>query len=450
DPAPPAGLSAGIGISVQGLFLPPGQSSWSQAIVQPGFFFQDYQRQQVNGAEWLYPQGSPVWKIRFAPEAQGAWQYQVQAQDASICSPGVNPCTSWVSSAIGSFTATAPAPNDHGFVQVSKNDSRYFELADGKNFVGLGYDSGFGTTDFTYNVDQQYAQWAANGVDFFRVWMSGSTIAGSAWGPWAWFGAPDYGGYLPDPGLWIAPAGSGHDFAFYFDQASGRTCYINCSTQGNVAVKPSTTYQLSVTAQVANVTGPRNPATPGFGFTVKKGAWPSTCPDGIESYTPLVPLMNGTVGTWTTETTTITTGSSQWFLDDLFMVLDNVSGGQAYVSQISLKEVLPGGALGPELLVKSTGDQHMDYNLLRSWDWDYALDQAAIKGIFLKLVVLEKNDRIWNFINWDGTLSSNGGNDNFYAAPNTKVRALHQCFWRYLAARWSYATGLHSWELLNE
>ena len=35
DTVPNPGVPAGVGVSVDGLFLPPGQSDWSNAIVQP-------------------------------------------------------------------------------------------------------------------------------------------------------------------------------------------------------------------------------------------------------------------------------------------------------------------------------------------------------------------------------------------------------------------------------
>jgi len=451
DPAPPAGLPAATGISVEGLFLPPGQSDWSQALHQPGFLYQDYQRQQINGAEWLYPQGSPVWKVRFAPTALGTWQYQVRAQDASICPAGANPCSAWVTSNVGSFAVQPPLAGNHGFLHVSPTDSRYFQFSDGTPFVGLGFNDGFSTTDFSYDADAKLAQDAANGIDFLRIWMSSSDIAGSAWSPWAWFNGPNYGGYLPDPGIEPAPAGSGHDFTFTLNQSANQSCIFNGWTQGSIAVKPSTTYQLSVTAETSGITGPRNGAYPNYGFTVKQAGWPANnqCPDALESSPNLTPYVQGSTG-WSTLQGTITTDSSEYFLPALYMMLDNVSSGQAYVSQISLREVLAGGSLGPEILVKSQGDAYKDFNLSRSWDWDQVIDQAAQDDVYLKLVTLEKNDRIWNDINPDGTITASGDNQNFYAAPNTKVRRLHEYYWRYLAARWGYATSVHSWELMNE
>ena len=93
DAAPPPGLAGRVGITVEGLFLPPGQDNWALAQRQPGFLYQDYEREQVDGREWLYPRGEPVWTVRFAPTESGEWRYRVRAQDAGLCPAG--PIRAW-------------------------------------------------------------------------------------------------------------------------------------------------------------------------------------------------------------------------------------------------------------------------------------------------------------------------------------------------------------------
>ena len=452
DPAPPPGLTGRVGVSVEGLFLPPGQDDWEQALRQPAFLYQDYWRQDVGEAEWLYPRGDPLWKVRFAPKVRGVWQYRIRAQDASICPEGLRPCPYWVETPSATFAAEAPRSGSHGFVEVSRTDRRYFAYSDGKPFMGLGLNHTFQPERFTYDADEQIDRWAANGIELVRSWMIGSSIAGSSFMPWAWFGVGGYGGYMPRPGLVIAPADSGHDFVFQISQE--KPCLFNGFTQGRIAVKPNAAYRLAITTRVAGVAGPRDPHRPDYGLTAKLGQWPDEgrCPDGLAREPALFPHLQD--ADWTTVEATITTGPSKWFLSYLYLILDNATAGEADVSQMSLREVLPDGGLGPEVLVKSRSDAHMDFNPLRSWDWDYVLDRAAENGVRLKLVVLEKNDLVWMDVNRDGTLSdlkdTLEGNDNFYASENTKVRRLHEYYWRYLAARWGYSTAVHSWELLNE
>lgn len=91
DPAPPSGVPAGVGITVDALFSP---DNWTTVITQPAFLYQPYERRCIvdnapvtpcpsNGEEWLYPTGDPVWTVRFAPQQPGEWRYRVRATDAS-------------------------------------------------------------------------------------------------------------------------------------------------------------------------------------------------------------------------------------------------------------------------------------------------------------------------------------------------------------------------------
>jgi hypothetical protein len=447
DPAPPTGLAARIGVSVDAELLPPGQTDWGNALVQSAFLYQDYQRQLIGAQQWLYPQSTPTWKVRFAPQQPGSWQVRIRAQDASICGAGVNPCTNWVRSGAFTFGVSAPRAGNHGFLHVSPTDSRYFTFSDGTPFSGQGFNDSLSNT---YEAETKLAADGAAGVNLLRVWMSGQGIVGSAWSPWVAFNAPNYGGYLPETGLQNAPPGSGRDFVLDLSMANNRPCIFDGLTQGQIGVKPNTTYRVSTTVLVQGVT----PAAQGFpsGFAVKTGLWPTdnSCPAGITATATPIGATADTNG-WTTLSGTLTTDGTQQFLGNLYLVLDNAATGEALISQVSLREVVAGGGLGPELLAKGSSDMHLDFSQPASWSWDYAIDQAAQKGVYLKLVVLEKNDRIWNRINLDGSVGTNDtANDNFYAAANTKVRRLHEYYWRYLAARWGYATAVHSWELLNE
>jgi hypothetical protein len=99
---------------------------------------------------------------------------------------------------------------------------------------------------------------------------------------------------------------------------------------------------------------------------------------------------------------------------------------------------------------------HLTFDQAASWRWDTILDRAAERDVFLKLVLLEKQDGIFGYIQPDGAIASEPSDDNFYGVnpgnwnTPTKVRRLHEYFWRYLSARWGYSTAVHSWELLNE
>lgn len=110
DATPPPGIGAGIGITVNALFTP---DNWQTIYTQPAFYYQDFAHEVKSGKEWIYPTGNFSWKVRFAPDQTGSWQFKLMAQDASGTTE-TDPQT---------FTV---APSDNkGFLRVSQKDSRY-------------------------------------------------------------------------------------------------------------------------------------------------------------------------------------------------------------------------------------------------------------------------------------------------------------------------------------
>ncbi len=80
DPSPPPGLPGRTGVTVDALFLPPGQVDWNKAQVQPGFRYQPFQRIISDDAEGLYPIGELTWMARFSPQIIGDWKFKLRAQ----------------------------------------------------------------------------------------------------------------------------------------------------------------------------------------------------------------------------------------------------------------------------------------------------------------------------------------------------------------------------------
>ena len=68
--------------------------------------------------------GDGIWRVRFMPDAEGAWQYRTRANLAAL-----DGCT-------GGFTCVAPAPGNHGPVQVSNR--HHFAYADGTPYFPFG------------------------------------------------------------------------------------------------------------------------------------------------------------------------------------------------------------------------------------------------------------------------------------------------------------------------
>lgn len=172
DPDPPAGLSERRGITVDGLFLPPGQSDWGRALVQPAFLYQPYVYADLDGNDWIYPQGERVWTIRFAAQTPGLWRYKVRAQDASICPARVSPCADWIESDEGSFTVGSTSSVNPGFIPVSQRDPRYFEFNSEEPFVGVGHATDFDSlvdarrklTEFSFTMLRVRCSWQSKGA----------------------------------------------------------------------------------------------------------------------------------------------------------------------------------------------------------------------------------------------------------------------------------------------
>lgn len=462
DPSPPRGVPAGVGITVEGIFTHVNSAT---EMIQPGFLYQHYERRCIfdnrivtdcppNGEEWLYPIGEPVWKIRFSPQRLGVWRYRVRATDAS----------GTVQSAEGTFNVVASTlPHNRGFIRISTTDPGYFEYSDGTPFIGVGHGEGFTHWRFTFDVDERLARLEAGGVNFTRTWMTGSSIYMAPWSPWYSHHLPGEGGYFNAPSLTYTVAYTGHlvslrlwDYADPSMEGRRNPCMFQGFTT-NIAVKPNTTYHLSVRLRTIGVTGPRNATYPNYGFTVRQAGWlGEDCADPAATASSrrlLNNYVNGTTAGWITVTSTFTTRPNEYFLDNLYLILENTTGGDAYVDYVSLREVVGGTPTGPEVLRKNRFAYHLYFDQQPSWQWDYLLQRAEQGELTVRPVVLEKNDWIANHLDANGNPVGSYydlDNNRFYAAPNTAVRRFHEYFWRYLIARWGYSRAVHSWELLNE
>jgi len=434
DPNPPPGLPARAGITVDGLFSP---DNWTTVYTQPAFLYQPY-TYTVRGQEFdhLYPSGAPVWKIRFAPPAAGVWRYRIRATDGSgtVLYP-----------ASGDVPFTVTTSDNPGFLRVSQTDPRYFEFSDGTLFIGVGHNEGFDRARMVQEATAKFSKFATQRANFMRVWMSSSSVFGSAWWPWSSHHL-SYDGYLPATSLTTEEAYADGDVAMkiYGDNP--------CMHQGSrypISVLPGKVYRVRARIKAVNVGGPSQAGKP-YGFVVKVGDWLGQDCASPNTGTLVTSYVADTGGAWQIITGSLTTAANQYFLGNLYLALVNTTRGAVYVDEVWLEEKTGPDSYGPNVLPKPKVNVHTYFDPVRSWQWDRVLDEATARGVYLKLVVLEKNDWIFNRITPSGAMTTTANNNNFYAVPGTKVRWLHQAWWRYLTARWGYSTAVHSWELLNE
>jgi len=147
-------------VSIEGHFISPG----GQELVQPGFFYQDYQLSRLNGAESYHPVGEPTWKVRFTPREPGVYRYFIRVRDQN----GV------VDTGVETFEVISSA--NPGFIRISPRNKRYFEFENRRPFLGFGlnvawwYSEGsrLATYEYFFNRMQEH------GANLARVWMTNS------------------------------------------------------------------------------------------------------------------------------------------------------------------------------------------------------------------------------------------------------------------------------------
>ena len=438
DPAPPTGIPAGAGITVNAVFVDPGGREYTQ----PGFSYQRFEDDIRNGRDWHYPTQDFLWKVRFAPNQVGAWKYKIVVQDKDGSTETPLQPISVVESA------------SKGFIRVSQADSRYFEFDDGSFFSGLGFQMPEFLEDPVTRGAPAYQQLAGYGVNFVRLWVS--SLYGSAWNPYVG-GRNRYSGYLPITGL--EP---------FRDESTGETTltmrldyepggdlgwYDACRLQwfnDPEAVKPNTRYRISATYRGRGIVGPRNPRFSESGFVLKLGGMFPKC---YEPGTGRPVTMYGRdSGQWG-QVTGVWNSGNRNFLPKLHLALENVTQGRIYVRSVSVREIRSDGSDGPEVLVRPSMEHQLYIPQARAYALDRIVSIAERSGVYLKLVVMEKDDEIYRKMEDTGEfVTSQDNKEGVYGTGRVlnKTRWLQRAWWRYLQARWGYSTSIHSWELVNE
>jgi hypothetical protein len=429
DPEPPPGIPAGVGISVDGEFSSDGFAS---RLVQPAFYYRGYQRAQREGREWLYPTGDDTWMVRFAPPAVGTWQVRLRATDAG----------GTVITAPTTFTVTPPTlPQNRGFVRTAPLDPRYLRFDDGTPFAGVGHNIGFGE-DVTYEADAFVALVGSDTANFFRLWLSGANIFGSAWIPWT-SRTLQYEGTVPPTALSAEQAYGDGLFSTRLD--SGNPLMFTGFQGGDRGLIPGRTYRVHVRAKLVDVQGPARPGYP-FGLTVKRTGWPDP-PDFQPDYSPIVAHQAGSRG-WAMYAGDFV--ATEDFLGYLVVMLENTTRGTAFIDEISLREVQGPSRLGPELLRRGRANYHMYFDPVASFQYDHVLRQASLAGHHYRLVISEKQDHILTRLSRAGFVERNPDDANFDAPAGHPSRRYQEYYWRYLTARWGAERSVQSWELANE
>jgi hypothetical protein len=87
--------------------------------------------------------------------------------------------------------------------------------------------------------------------------------------------------------------------------------------------------------------------------------------------------------------------------------LENINSGDVYVDSVFLEEILEDGKYGPNIISKPRMDQHLYFEQRNSYAFDKLLDLADKHDIYLRPVILEKNEWVFNRIQPDGMVEIN-------------------------------------------
>lgn len=425
DPEPAKGLEMSDGITAEGLFSRDG---WQTVYRRPAFLRQRYERRPVDDAEWLYPEGEPVWTLRFSPPDEGEWHYRIEVQEAK----------GNATSETYSFRVRAPGANNRGPLRVSPTDSRYFEYADGSAFLGTGHGTGYSPERFSYDAADHFDAIGEGNQELLRWWIGGM-IWGSAWQPWNSL-TLDFDGYLPPTGLTLERAYGDGLVSLRLD-AENPVMFQGWGT-GHVGLVPGRSYRIRVRWRTEDVRGPAIPGRP-YGVTVKFADWPE--PGKTGDLPAVISHVRGDSPWHVAEATFV---AQTDFLPGPAIILENTPHGAAYIDEIIMHEVLPDGRQGPQLLRHPRFNAHLDFEPRRAEGIDAVLAEGQSRGIYFKLVIGEKNDDLLNRLAPDGLPDRVGG--HYAAGEGSPIRALHRAYWRYLFARYGAYRSVHSWELVNE
>lgn len=426
----PAGVPQGIGVSVNGEFV---NKITNKTYKHPAFYMTKVKR-IGDGKDAYYEETlEKLWALRFSPMEEGEYEVFITATDASGSSRVK----------AGSFTATAPTKP--GFVRVSKSDPRYFEFTNGQLFWPIGpawMDRG--------NYD--YGIYKDTGTMYERPWLAGNGTYSGRWARWK-SSAEKHGNEGHNFRLSWTEKSPGSELSYEFFYPEGHRQWVTGFLDNQFAgrIKQGQRYKVKLRLKTTDMAGPRVQGRP-YGFTVKidtEGSWGDpdvfTFDEKFKNSPVIISHISQNKDWHVIElfyTATIST-------DHIYLYLDNVTAGRAYVDEFSMIPVNSSGQpIGGELVRNPKADIHTYVEQRSAAHIDYQVEQAEKNGVFLQMVVHDKNDWVQNHLKVDGTWASEG--DGYYQPENTKARWLLKQWYRYLVARWGYSTAIVAWELNNE
>jgi hypothetical protein len=425
-------------VTVDALFLPPGEANWQNAKRTPCFYYQPVKQVGSGSNIALLPEGPADWRCRFSPEQTGTWQYQVLVSDAS----GSN------ESAVSSFESincTSSEPLCKGYLKVSETDSRFFEFANGEPFttplLSMEEGSPFNNLD---DIRRNIAELGGNGARFIRWFPTGeganSMVA--PFGDWiriAW----GFGNGWEQFDIVDTAAGKKVSFRPYYystqylPSESGRYRFsFRGRAEGQKVMRLQLGNDFLDVCSASNTVHENN----GYQCDYKQDGWHDYSLTVNNSGSSLTV---GVRGLYVSADAPAPFNTSQ-------------SGSVRLHSMVLQRDETGLGNWGPNLLTRGDPDTHLYIDQPSAARLDEILNLSEQHGVYHKLTVYEKNDRVLNRLQPDGSFGEVYQCDwgtcpvNFYAADGQAARWYEDAYARYFVGRWLYSPSIHSLELCNE
>ena len=226
--------------------------------------------------------------------------------------------------------------------------------------------------------------------------------------------------------------------------ANNQIMFNNFNDAG-VSLTSGHTYKISMRVRTDNVTGPAGSGS--YGVVAKFTNWPTVGQTG--SFTAITPFVKGDTPWEVVEGTFTATGdfSGPGGCQYLCMILENTTGGTAYVDEITVREDLGGGNYGPNLVFDPKLNSYMEFDPRHGYGMDVVLQEAQSYNMSFKLVIEEKQEYLANHWSPSGLPDIGGGDFNRETGAG---RELHGYYWRHLMARYGSYRSVAIWEFVNE
>lgn len=143
-------------VTIDAVFTAPS----GRQIKVPAFWYLDFNRRLIRKEEKLTAAKKPDWRIRFAAQETGVYQFFISIKDKEG------------DTFSETFQFTSNPSTNKGFIRVDKLNSRWLSYDNGDFYLPIGHNLAWGTNQGTYDYDLWLTKMNAAKENWSRVWMN--------------------------------------------------------------------------------------------------------------------------------------------------------------------------------------------------------------------------------------------------------------------------------------